>query len=137
MKGRKIHSFVDTLGLPIRLVAHSAGIQDRDGAELLFDKLKQRFPWLECVFADTGCNARQTHNTACDNSLRLEIVRRTHTPTGSRSSKNAGLWGGPSPASPETGDSPRFRKLRRHFAGLRHPGRNPVRHQATRAIISF
>ena len=59
VKGRKIHSFVDTLGLPIRLVVHSAGVQDRDGAALLFDKIKPRFPWLECVFADTGYNAQQ------------------------------------------------------------------------------
>ena len=76
MKGRKIHSFVDTLGLPIRLVVHSAGVQDRDGAALLFDKIKPRFPWLECVFADTGYNAQQTYEAAGANGLRLEIVRR-------------------------------------------------------------
>ncbi len=44
IKGRKIHSFVNTLGPPIRLVVHSAGIQDRDGAGMLFDKIKKRFP---------------------------------------------------------------------------------------------
>ncbi len=76
LKGRKIHSLADTLGLPIRLVVHSAGIQDRDGATLLFDKVKQRFPRLECVFADTGYNAQQTYEAAAGNSLRLEIVRR-------------------------------------------------------------
>ena len=82
LKGRKIHSFVDTLGLPIRLVVHSAGIQDRDGAALLFDKIKQRFPWLECVFADTGYNAQQTFEAASANSLRLEIVRRNPSAVG-------------------------------------------------------
>ena len=76
MKGRKIHSLVDTLGLPIRLVVHSAGVQDRDGAALLFDKIKLRFPWLECVFADTGYNAQQTYEAAAGNGLRLEVVRR-------------------------------------------------------------
>lgn len=76
VKGRKIHSLVDTLGLPIRLVVHSAGIQDRDGAALLFKTIKRRFPWLECVFADTGYNARQTYAAACDGALRLEIVPR-------------------------------------------------------------
>ncbi|WP_131120362.1 transposase [Lichenihabitans psoromatis] len=40
VKGRKIHALVDTLGLPIRLVVHSAAIQDRDGAALLLDKLR-------------------------------------------------------------------------------------------------
>ena len=76
IKGRKIHSLVDTLGLPIRLIVHSAGIQDRDGAALLFDRIKPRFPWLECIFADTGYNAQQTYEAAGRNSLRLEIVRR-------------------------------------------------------------
>ncbi len=76
MKGRKIHALVDTLGLPIRLVVHSAGVQDRDGAALLFDKIKLRFPWLECVFADAGYNAQQTYEAAASNGLRLEVVRR-------------------------------------------------------------
>ena len=76
MKGRKIHSLVDTLGLPIRLVVHSAGIQDRDGAALLFEKIKPRFPWLECIFADTGYDAQQTYEAAGANALRLEVVRR-------------------------------------------------------------
>ena len=82
IKGRKIHSLVDTLGLPIRLVVHSAGIQDRDGAALLFNKVKRRFPWLECVFADTGYNAQQTYEAAAANSLRLEIVRRNPNAVG-------------------------------------------------------
>ena len=77
IKGRKIHALVDTIGLPLRLVVHSAGIQDRDGAALLFDKIRKRFPWLECVFADGGYNARQTFEAAAANHpLRLEIVRR-------------------------------------------------------------
>lgn len=77
IKGRKIHSLVDTLGLPLRLVVHSAGIQDRDGAARIFDKIRARFPWLECVFADTGYNAQQTYEAAAANHpLRLEIVRR-------------------------------------------------------------
>ena len=82
LKGRKIHSLVDTLGLPLRLVVHSAGIQDRDGAALLFEKIKPRFPWLECVFADTGYNAQQTYEAAGANALRLEIVRRNHSAVG-------------------------------------------------------
>jgi hypothetical protein len=31
VKGRKLHTLVDTEGLPLRVVVHSAGIQDRDG----------------------------------------------------------------------------------------------------------
>ncbi len=77
MKGRKIHALVDTIGLPIRIIVHSAGVQDRDGAALLFHKVRRRFPWLECVFADTGYDAQQTYEAAAANyPLRLEIVRR-------------------------------------------------------------
>ena len=38
VKGRKIHALVDTEGLPMRVVVHSAPIQDRDGAGLVIDK---------------------------------------------------------------------------------------------------
>jgi hypothetical protein len=34
VKGRKIHALVDTEGLPMRVVVHSAAIQDRDAAGL-------------------------------------------------------------------------------------------------------
>ena len=47
VKGRKIHALVDTEGLPMRVVVHSAAIQDRDGAGLVLDKIRRRFPWLE------------------------------------------------------------------------------------------
>ncbi len=49
VKGRKIHALADTEGLPLRAVVHSAGIQDRDGAALVLDKIRNRFPWLELV----------------------------------------------------------------------------------------
>ena len=83
VKGRKIHALVDTLGLPIRLVVHSAAVQDRDGAALLLDKVRRRFPWLECVFADGGYDAQQTYEAAAANHpLRLEVVRRNRHAVG-------------------------------------------------------
>jgi putative transposase len=45
VKGRKIHALVDSEGLPMRVVVHSAAIQDRDGAGLVLDKIRRRFPW--------------------------------------------------------------------------------------------
>lgn len=63
--------------MPIRLVVHSAAVQDRDGAALMLDKVRQRLPWLECVFADGGYDAQQTYEAAAANHrLRLEVVRR-------------------------------------------------------------
>jgi putative transposase len=38
VKGRKIHALVDSEGLPMRVVIHSAAIQDRDGAGLVLIK---------------------------------------------------------------------------------------------------
>ena len=78
IESRKIHALVDTLGLPMRVVIHSAGIQDRDGAVLLFTKICSRFPGLECIFADGGYNAQQTFEAAAASyPPRMEIVRRT------------------------------------------------------------
>lgn len=74
--GRKRHVLSDTLGLPLVVKIHSAGIQDRDGFALVVDKVKRRFPWLELIFADNGYNALQTECAAAQQKLRLEIVKR-------------------------------------------------------------
>jgi hypothetical protein len=31
----------------MRVLVHSAAIQDRDGAGLVLDKVRRRFPWLD------------------------------------------------------------------------------------------
>ncbi len=78
MKGRKIHALVDTQGLPLRVVIHSAGVQDRDGAALVLAKIRTSFPWLELVWADSGYNARQVNAAVAKvPSLRIEIVKRS------------------------------------------------------------
>lgn len=78
VKGRKLHALVDTEGLPLRVVVHSAGIQDRDGAARVFDKIRQRFNWLKLVWADAGYNARQVNEAvAREPSLRIEIIKRS------------------------------------------------------------
>jgi transposase len=60
------------------VIVHSAGIQDRDGAALVLDKIRQRFPWLELVWADAGYNARQVKDAVVGSpGLRLEIVKHT------------------------------------------------------------
>jgi len=78
VKGRKLHALVDVEGLPLRVIVHSAGIQDRDGATLVLDKIRQRFPWLELVWADAGYNAHQVKDAVARSpGLRLEIIKRT------------------------------------------------------------
>ena len=83
MKGRKLHALVDTEGLPIRVVVHSAGIQDRDGAALVLGKIRQSHPWLQLVWADSGYNAHQVVDAVAKvPCLRLEIVKRTDDMSG-------------------------------------------------------
>jgi transposase len=78
VKGRKLHALVDTEGLPLRVVVHSAGVQDRDGAALVLDRIRRRFNWLELVWADGGYNAHQVGSTVARNpGLRIEIVKRS------------------------------------------------------------
>ena len=78
VKGRKIHALVDSEGLPMRVIVHSAAIQDRDGASLVLDKIRQRFPWLELIWADGGYNAWQVDAAVAKVPwLRLAIVNRS------------------------------------------------------------
>src|SRR4051812_10291948 len=52
VNGRKRHLVVDTLGMVVAAVVHSAGIQDRDGAKLVLRKMVGRFPRLKKILAD-------------------------------------------------------------------------------------
>ena len=62
----------------MRVVVHSAAIQDRDGAGLVLDKIRKRFPWLELIWADGGYNAWQVEAAVAKVPLlRMEIVKRS------------------------------------------------------------
>src|ERR671915_326120 len=77
--GRKRHILVDTLGLLLVLVVHTADIQDRDGLALVcrrLRRLRRRFPWLRLVFADGGYRGEVAACAAAREGLRLEIVAR-------------------------------------------------------------
>jgi putative transposase len=50
--GRKRHILVDTMGMILAVVVHSAGIQDRDGAKAVFEKINNDLPRLELAWAD-------------------------------------------------------------------------------------
>jgi putative transposase len=52
VNGRKRHLVVDTLGMVVAAVVHSAGIQDRDGAKPVLRKLVGRFPRLRKILTD-------------------------------------------------------------------------------------
>lgn len=52
--GRKRHIAVDTLGMILAVVVHSAAIQDQNGAEWVMDKLGEQFRRLKVIFGDSA-----------------------------------------------------------------------------------
>lgn len=76
MNGRKRHILVDTIGLILGVVVHAANIQDRDGAKLLFEKVKGCFPRLRLVWADGGYAGKLIGWLAEFCQWTLEIVKR-------------------------------------------------------------
>jgi putative transposase len=71
---------VDTLGLILHVVVHSAAIQDRDGARLVLRILLQRFGWLRRIFVDggyAGALVNWVKSLLPGRGLKLEIVKRS------------------------------------------------------------
>jgi putative transposase len=81
VKGRKRHILVDTLGLILVCVVHTADIQDRDGAKLVLEELEGTRPKIEKIWADGGYAGKLEEWVAelreDDNEIELEIVRRS------------------------------------------------------------
>jgi putative transposase len=76
INGRKRHILVDTLGLLITVVVHSAAIQDRDGAKLVLNKAVTVIDTLRHVWADGGYAGELVAWTKSVHGLCLEIVKR-------------------------------------------------------------
>src|SRR3989304_480090 len=80
---RKRHLLVDTLGLVLFVLVHTANIQDRDGARLLFEKIRALFPRLQLIWADGGYSGPKLGNwvkQAC--RWVLSIVKRSDDAVG-------------------------------------------------------
>ena len=78
--GRKRHILVDTIGLLLLVVVHSAGIQDRDGAKLLLAPLAHRFTRLRKIWADSASRGKLIQWVSAlrrTPRIDLEIVKRT------------------------------------------------------------
>ncbi len=79
IKGKKRHVLVDTLGLLLHAVVHSASVQDRDGGIMLLETLFGRFPFLEKLFADSAYQGPIFGNELAKilPELEIEIVKRS------------------------------------------------------------
>ncbi len=54
VKGRKRHLLVDTIGLVLMVIVTAAKVPEREGARLLFKKVKDLFPRLKLIWVDGG-----------------------------------------------------------------------------------
>jgi len=77
INGVKRHIAVDTLGLLLIVVVHSAAIQDRDGAKMVFARLGNHFPRLQLIWADGGYAGKLIEYVYYWYLLVLEIVKRS------------------------------------------------------------
>jgi putative transposase len=66
--------------LVIAVVVHAANIQDRDGAKILLDILREKFLRLRLIWADGGYAGKLLQWVSTlrrDNPVELEIVKRS------------------------------------------------------------
>ena len=71
---------MDTIGLVLAVVVHAASTQDRDGAKLLFEKIKGKFSRLKLIWADGGYAGQLVDWVKNCCGWLLEIVKRKGNP---------------------------------------------------------
>ena len=77
INGRKRHIVTDTNGLLLAVHVHPANVQDCHGAVPLLKQLRDRFPKLRHVFADSVYRGKQLLNALSDSGAwTIEIVER-------------------------------------------------------------
>jgi transposase len=109
VKGRKIHTWVDSEGLPMWVVVYYAAVQRSRRAGLVLDEIRRGFPWLELILADGGYNAWQVDAAVAKvPPLRVAIVKRSDDVKRSVVLPAAGWSSGPFPGSGATGGLPRI-----------------------------
>ena len=80
VKGRKRHIVVDTLGLILSVVIHSATIHDSKGAESVLVELKNKYlSGIIKIFADGGYRGELIEKVRLRFGWILEIVKRNET----------------------------------------------------------
>jgi putative transposase len=82
IQGIKRHIVVDTLGLLVAVVVHTAALQDRDGAQLVLAKMRGRYPRLALLWADGGYAGKLVGWVQAVCGWILQIVKRTDSLVG-------------------------------------------------------
>jgi hypothetical protein len=74
--GRKRHIAVDTDGRLLMVNLTAASISDSAGAQKVLDALKQRWPWLKRLFADSAYDRWALLDKAAFLDFIVEVVRK-------------------------------------------------------------
>ena len=84
ISGIKRHIVVDTEGLLMHAVVHTADIQDRDGGILLLSTMFGLYPFIAKLFADGGYQGQQFRQALAKvlPQLSVDIVKRSDTARG-------------------------------------------------------
>ena len=79
IKGKKRHILVDTQGLLLHALVHSADIQDRDGGVLVMATLFGLHPFLLKLYADGGYQGPEFQHAVAKvlRQVNIEIVKRS------------------------------------------------------------
>lgn len=80
VRGRKRHLLVDTCGLLLVCMVHSALVQDRAGARLVFYSIDEQYPTIGLIWLDGGyansVDASLVDWAEYELGVRLEVVKR-------------------------------------------------------------
>lgn len=75
VNGRKRHALVDTQGLVMKVVVSPADVRDTDGAEVLFNRIQDRFPRLKHIWVDAGYRGKLIAKMNQLYQFTLEVVK--------------------------------------------------------------
>lgn len=76
IKGVKRHILVDTLGLVLAVIIHSASVQDRSGAVLAIECMIKQWKRIKLIFADGGYSGALIKSIKQQYKITIEIIKR-------------------------------------------------------------
>ncbi len=84
IKGRKRHLLVDTLGLLLGVEVTKASVAERQGAQILLDRVLGWFDWLRLMWVDGGYTGDAFANWVRERrpKLKVEVVKRSDDTAG-------------------------------------------------------
>ena len=84
IKGRKRHLLVDTLGLLLGVEVTKASVAEREGAQILLDRVLGWFDWLRLMWVDGGYTGDVFANWVRGRrpKLKVEVVKRSDDTAG-------------------------------------------------------